>query len=60
VYASRNEFFACARLADNEDAHVEVCGNLDVSPDFPHQVGLANKSANCRGVVYAFHPRLST
>jgi hypothetical protein len=59
VYASRNEFFACARLADNEDAHVEVCGNLDVSPDFPYQVGLANKSTNYRGTVYAFRSCLS-
>jgi hypothetical protein len=42
VYAARDEIFACARLAGDEDAQVEVCGNLDVSPDFLHQVGLAN------------------
>src|SRR5215510_2372285 len=60
VYAARDEVFARARLADDEDAQDEACGNLDVSPDFPHQVGLANKSTNCRRAVYAFHPRLST
>jgi hypothetical protein len=59
VYAARDEFFARARLADDKDAQVEACGNLDVSPDFPHQVGLANKSTNCRRAVYAFRSRLS-
>jgi hypothetical protein len=60
VYGAWDEFFARARLADDEDAQVEACGNFDVSPDFPHQVRLANKSANYRGAVYAFRSRLST
>jgi hypothetical protein len=31
VYAARDEFFACARLADDEDAQVEARGDHDIN-----------------------------
>jgi hypothetical protein len=37
VYAARDKFFAGIRLAGDEDAQVEACGDLDIPPDLPHQ-----------------------
>jgi hypothetical protein len=57
VYAARDEFVAGAWLAGDKDAQVKACGNLDVSPDFPYQFGLTDKSINCRRAVYIWLPR---
>jgi hypothetical protein len=43
VYAVRDEFFARARLADDEDVQVEARGDLDILPDLPYQLGLADE-----------------
>jgi hypothetical protein len=52
VYASRDEFFACTRLSDDEDAQVEARGDLDVLPDLSYQLGLADESVYHRRTVY--------
>src|SRR5262249_45590854 len=44
VDALRDEFFAGARLADDENAQVEARGDLDILPDLPDQPGLPNES----------------
>jgi hypothetical protein len=52
VYAARDEFFASARLADDEYTHVEAGGVLDIFPDLPYQLGLADESAYHWRAVY--------
>ena len=48
VYAFRNEFFARARLAGDEDVQVQACGNLYISPDSPHHIRFADEFADYR------------
>jgi hypothetical protein len=43
VYAARDEFFAGARLADNEDAQVEARGDHDIFPDLADQFRFADE-----------------
>src|SRR5262249_12354740 len=52
VYAARDEFFASARLADDEDAQVEARGDHDILPDVPHQFGLADEFVNYHRAVF--------
>jgi hypothetical protein len=42
VYAARDEFLARSRLADDEHIEVEARGGLDLLPDLPYQLGLAD------------------
>jgi hypothetical protein len=54
VYAFRDEFFARARLADDEDVHVQACGNLYISPDSPHHFRFADEFVDYRRAFFAF------
>jgi len=57
VYAARDEFFAGARLAGDEDAQVEARGNLDILPDLPYQLGRADKPTCHWRAIYIWLPR---
>jgi len=48
VYAFRDEFFASARLASDEDVQVVARGNLYISPDSPHHFRFADELADYR------------
>jgi len=52
VYAARDEFFASAWLANDEDAQVEARGNHDIPPDFPHQFRFADEFVDYHRVVF--------
>ena len=53
VYAFRNEFFARTRLAGDEDAQVQACGNLYISPDSTHHIRFADEFADYRRAFFA-------
>jgi hypothetical protein len=54
---SRDDFFAGARLAGDEDAQVEARGYLDILPDLPYQLGRADKPTYHWRAIYIWLPR---
>src|SRR5215475_6226529 len=54
MYAARDEFFATASLADNENTQVKACCDRDIFPDFADQFRFADESVKYHRASFNF------